>query len=325
MNLGTICQDFMHQADALEELCGAYEAALCMVRGIGAKLQVEPGLGRPVAAAARAQPKPMKSQADTTTSIAPQAGGLESCVAAPTTAAQFGKGPASTAAGGPASQALNEPPGASDNAPPAATASGSGAFVPDRRAAAAKEAEAAKQAPSHPAGHVAMPAKVQTVQGGVVELQRETAWQEAGYAELEADEWERRRLEVARQAEEARRLKKQRRQAAETQQRLTARLEDHRAALAHQQSQAVEKDRLRTIVRQRLQKKVARAKTMHAVLCALGIPVAQGTLVVTKDLVQKAYKKALLQYHPDRHASKPLEVQIECEEIFKLLNSRAAR
>ena len=37
--------------------------------------------------------------------------------------------------------------------------------------------------------------------------------------------------------------------------------------------------------------------------------------------VSKAYRKALLHFHPDRHVGSPLETQLFSEEAFKIISA----
>jgi len=44
---------------------------------------------------------------------------------------------------------------------------------------------------------------------------------------------------------------------------------------------------------------------------------------ITAAHVAKAYRKALLHFHPDRHVGDPLETQIYSEEAFKVVSEAA--
>ncbi|KAK9842758.1 hypothetical protein WJX74_001897 [Apatococcus lobatus] len=137
--------------------------------------------------------------------------------------------------------------------------------------------------------------------------------------EVQKAEWEQRRIEVERQAEEARRLKRQRKAAAEVERRSQERLQEHRQQLAAQAQELHQRERIKALTRQQLQKRVANAHTVIATLRALGIAI-DGFPPYSKANVDKAHRKAMLRYHPDRHVNASLQQQIEAEEMFKIIS-----
>lgn len=73
-------------------------------------------------------------------------------------------------------------------------------------------------------------------------------------------------------------------------------------------------------VTQTLQKRVEGCKTTASVLQALGVAV-EGGEQASDEALQKALKRAKLQFHPDRHALSPLEERLLAEESFKVVLS----
>ncbi|KAK9841971.1 hypothetical protein WJX81_002000 [Elliptochloris bilobata] len=134
----------------------------------------------------------------------------------------------------------------------------------------------------------------------------------------EEAEWRARQEEVQRQAEQARREKRRRRAKAEVEQRSQARLQDHRRLLAAAQTAADEREQLRAQVRAELRRRTAvYAQGSAGLLRALGVAVPPNPGV--GDLAAVA-RRALREYHPDRHQAAGIRAQIVAEETFKMIS-----
>lgn len=94
---------------------------------------------------------------------------------------------------------------------------------------------------------------------------------------------------------------------------------EHRAEEGRKEAEEQEKDQIRVRIRERLAGKLDNAKTLRQVLTAFGIPV-QGGVAATSAQVDKAYKKAMIMFHPDKHVNRGLENQLEAEESFKIIS-----
>ncbi|EIE25339.1 hypothetical protein COCSUDRAFT_32622 [Coccomyxa subellipsoidea C-169] len=141
----------------------------------------------------------------------------------------------------------------------------------------------------------------------------------AAMAAVEAKEWELRRVEIERQAEEARREKKRRRAESELAVRSQARLEDHWRLLAAQESEADERERLRMEIRAQLELRVRYARSAESKLRALNIPLEYDPVTRLPN-ISKAVRSSLRFYHPDRYQNVGLRAQVEAEEMFKLVS-----
>ena len=106
---------------------------------------------------------------------------------------------------------------------------------------------------------------------------------------------------------------------------LQARLAEHRAEEARKDAQARRKEQLRPVIKNNLLLKIGHSKpSLFMLLRALNISVEGGHLATDKQ-IEKAYKKATVQFHPDKHVTSDLARQIEAEETFKMLSEAAAR
>ena len=103
---------------------------------------------------------------------------------------------------------------------------------------------------------------------------------------------------------------------------IAQRLETHRLEEQRKQTEADQKEKLRVTVRQRLAMQLGKAKSLHAVLRAFAIPV-EGGLVPTQAQLQKAYRRATILFHPDKHVNAGLEKQLAAEEAFKIISHAA--
>lgn len=89
---------------------------------------------------------------------------------------------------------------------------------------------------------------------------------------------------------------------------------------------AAERQRARAEICDLLKAKVAK-KSFPAVLEAFGVQIrredAEGEQIAEKEAIAKAYKKAMVKYHPDRAQQRGLSEaeQVEAEETYKLLQN----
>lgn len=102
------------------------------------------------------------------------------------------------------------------------------------------------------------------------------------------------------------------------------RLAEHRTEAARKEAQALRKDQLRPMIKHNILLKVGRTKTLSGTLRALGILIEGGMLANDKQ-IDKAYKKAAVLFHPDKHVNADLAKQVEAEETFKIISAAAAR
>ena len=97
------------------------------------------------------------------------------------------------------------------------------------------------------------------------------------------------------------------------------RLAEHRADEGRKEAAEQEKDQLRVRIRRQLAVKLGDAKSLRQVLTAFRIPI-DGGFAATPAQLDKAYKKAMIMFHPDKHVNKGLEKQLEAEEAFKIVS-----
>lgn len=105
---------------------------------------------------------------------------------------------------------------------------------------------------------------------------------------------------------------------------LGQRLAEHRLEEKRKEEEQEHKERLRVTIRHRLALQVGSAKSLHSVLRAFNIPV-DGGFAPTKVQLQKAYKKATIMFHPDKHVRAGLQKQLEAEETFKIISHAGNR
>ena len=106
---------------------------------------------------------------------------------------------------------------------------------------------------------------------------------------------------------------------------LQVRLAEHRAEEARKDAQARRKEQLRPAIKSNLILKIGHSKpSLFMALRALNIQIEGGHLATEKQ-IEKAYKRATVQFHPDKHVTSDLARQIEAEETFKMLSEAAAR
>ena len=100
---------------------------------------------------------------------------------------------------------------------------------------------------------------------------------------------------------------------------IAKRLAEHRAEAERREVAEQQKDQLRVRIRQQLTVRLGDAKSLRQVLSAFRIPV-DGGIMATPAQLEKAYKKAMVMFHPDKHVSKGVEKQLEAEESFKIIS-----
>ncbi|KAL3133677.1 hypothetical protein ABBQ32_008178 [Trebouxia sp. C0010 RCD-2024] len=157
----------------------------------------------------------------------------------------------------------------------------------------------------------------------VAELRRTEQQSNPEFRAAQEAEWQQRQAEIGKQAEHAQRLKRQRKAEKEKKARQEAevarRLAEHRADEGRKEAAEQEKDQLRVRIRRQLALKLGDAKSLRQVLTAFRIPI-DGGFAATPAQLDKAYKKAMIMFHPDKHVNKGLERQLEAEEAFKIVS-----
>ena len=94
---------------------------------------------------------------------------------------------------------------------------------------------------------------------------------------------------------------------------------EHRAEGVRKEAADHQKEQLRVRIRQQLALRLGDAKSLCQVLTAFRIPI-DGGFMATHAQLEKAYKKAMILFHPDKHVSKGLEKQLQAEESFKIIS-----
>ena len=105
---------------------------------------------------------------------------------------------------------------------------------------------------------------------------------------------------------------------------LGQRLAEHRQEEQRKEAEEEQKEKLRVSIRHRLALQVGSAKSLHSVLRAFNIPI-EGGFAPTQAQLQKAYKKATIMFHPDKHVRAGLSKQLEAEETFKIISHAGNR
>ncbi|KAJ7525609.1 hypothetical protein O6H91_17G058600 [Diphasiastrum complanatum] len=156
---------------------------------------------------------------------------------------------------------------------------------------------------------------------------RERIKQTVEFKKADEEEWARRQIELERQALEAQRLRKRKRAEAdrklEMENRQKQRLEEIRESQQMEKRNLGLKEQLRGQVRAELERKSLGCIDMASLLRRLGISVDGGAFPTPEQVVNSAYKRALLRFHPDRAVTLALgdpRQQVEAEETFKLMS-----
>lgn len=105
---------------------------------------------------------------------------------------------------------------------------------------------------------------------------------------------------------------------------IAERLADHRLEEKRREAEEKQKEKMRVTIRHKLAMQVGSAKSLHSVLKAFGIPI-DGGFVPSQAQLQKAYKKATIMFHPDKHVGAGLQKQLEAEETFKIISHAGNR
>ncbi|XP_065860622.1 uncharacterized protein [Euphorbia lathyris] len=143
------------------------------------------------------------------------------------------------------------------------------------------------------------------------------------YKRVEEEEWAARQLQLNIQAEEAKRLKK--RKKAETlrildmEKRQKRRVEEVRETQRKDEENLNMKEHLRSETRKALYTLESTCTDMASLLRGLGIHV-DGGFYPSLQVVNAAYKRAVLKFHPDRASRTDIRQQVEAEEKFKLIS-----
>ncbi|KAL0039585.1 hypothetical protein WJX77_002700 [Trebouxia sp. C0004] len=215
-------------------------------------------------------------------------------------------------------------PACGPHAPAAPPSSSSAAAAAQAEAGPATAAAQAEAGPATAAADMVSGSAADSV----AELRRTEQQSDVGFKAAQELEWQKREAEINRQAEEARRLKRQRRaaneKAAKQQAQLGQRLAEHRMEQQRKEAEEELKEKLRVSIRHRLALQVGSAKSMHSVLRAFNIPI-EGGFAPTQAQLQKAYKKATIMFHPDKHVRAGLQRQLEAEETFKIISHAGNR
>ncbi|RLN18891.1 uncharacterized protein C2845_PM02G05530 [Panicum miliaceum] len=130
------------------------------------------------------------------------------------------------------------------------------------------------------------------------------------------EEWASRQRQLQIQAEEAKKLRKRKKAEAQRlldmEKRQKQRLQEVRESQRKNEEAIQLKEQYRGVVRKELEDMERRYWDMISILRALGIPVEGGEV--------KAYKQALLKFHPDRVSRNDIYQQVKAEETFKFIS-----
>ncbi|XP_057531141.1 uncharacterized protein LOC130809391 [Amaranthus tricolor] len=133
-----------------------------------------------------------------------------------------------------------------------------------------------------------------------------------------------RKLQLMREAEEARRLrnrkKAERMRIVMNKRRQKERVEEIRQTRRKDEENQNLKEKYRAEIKKELQRIEATSGDMASLLRCLGIHVGGGSFPSPHE-VQAAYKRACLKFHPDRISATDLRQQVEAEETFKLISN----
>ncbi|RLN40924.1 uncharacterized protein C2845_PM01G27960 [Panicum miliaceum] len=130
------------------------------------------------------------------------------------------------------------------------------------------------------------------------------------------EEWASRQRQLQIQAEEAKKLRKRKKAEAQRlldmEKRQKQRLQEVRESQRKNEEAIQLKEQYRGVVRKELEDMERKYWDMTSILRALGIPVEGGEV--------KAYKQALLKFHPDRVSRNDIYQQVKAEETFKFIS-----
>lgn len=146
--------------------------------------------------------------------------------------------------------------------------------------------------------------------------EREKHKESVEYKRAAEEEWASRRRQLQIQAEEAKKLRKRKKAEAQRlldmEKRQKQRLQEVRESQRKNEEAIQLKEQYRGVVRKELEDLERRHWDMTSILHALGISVEGGEV--------KAFKQALLKFHPDRVSRNDIYQQVKAEETFKFIS-----
>lgn len=89
--------------------------------------------------------------------------------------------------------------------------------------------------------------------------------------------------------------------------------------MAGQEAAGAKREALKQRICSELNAKLRGCNTLELTLKQLGMPI-EGDWRPTLEQIHKAYKRAAMLLHPDKHASSSLEDQVRAEETFKIIS-----
>lgn len=146
--------------------------------------------------------------------------------------------------------------------------------------------------------------------------EREKHKESVEYKRAAEEEWASRQRQLQIQAEEAKKLRKRKKAEAQRlldmEKRQKQRLQEVRESQRKNEEAIQLKEQYRGVVRKELEDLERRHWDMTSILHALGISVEGGEV--------KAFKQALLKFHPDRVSRNDIYQQVRAEETFKFIS-----
>jgi len=146
--------------------------------------------------------------------------------------------------------------------------------------------------------------------------EREKHKESVEYKRAAEEEWASRQRQLQIQAEEAKKLRKRKKAEAQRlldmEKRQKQRLQEVRESQRKNEEAIQLKEQYRGVVRKELEDLERRHWDMTSILHALGISVEGGEV--------KAFKQALLKFHPDRVSRNDIYQQVKAEETFKFIS-----
>ncbi|KAJ1293564.1 hypothetical protein BS78_01G078100 [Paspalum vaginatum] len=165
-------------------------------------------------------------------------------------------------------------------------------------------------------GHPEELGQFASVHGASMIGEREKHKESVEYKRAAEEEWASRHRQLQIQAEEAKKLRKRKKAEAQRlldmEKRQKQRLQEVRESQRKNEEAIQLKEQYRGVVRKELEEMERIYWDMTSILRALGIPVEGGEV--------KAYKQALLKFHPDRVSRNDIYQQVRAEETFKFIS-----
>ncbi|CAL4919122.1 unnamed protein product [Urochloa decumbens] len=160
------------------------------------------------------------------------------------------------------------------------------------------------------------PGQFASVQCAPVIGDREKHKESIEYKRAAEEEWASRQRQLQLQAEEAKKMRKRKKAEAQRlldmEKRQKQRLQEVRESQRKNEEAIQLKEKYRGEVRKELEDMERRYWDMTSIFRALGVPVEGGEV--------KAYKQALLKFHPDRVSRNDMYQQVKAEETFKFIS-----